>query len=73
MKTYISIKTDEIWTSSVSATFDCDKGVWERSRPMLYDPNSWEWFEHSMLGRHFSFGQPYCVVCGYAEAKQTNV
>lgn len=30
--------------------------------PMAYPPNPWEGFIH-WLGFHFTFGQPFCVVC----------
>ena len=35
----------------------------EPARPCLLSPNLKERFVH-WLGFHFSFGQPYCVVCG---------
>lgn len=39
---------------------------WQKASPELLEPNLWERFIH-FLGYHFSFGQPYCVVCGKEE------
>ena len=43
------------------------KGQWVNGQPELYPPNLIEWFKHDILGRHFSFGQPFCVICGKEE------
>lgn len=55
--------TDEIWLSSSTAV-DMGNGNWQRARPELLSPNLAEWFRHTILRQHFSWGQPYCIVCG---------
>ena len=37
--------------------------------PVAYSPNIFEAVRHA-LGTHFSFGQPFCVVCLKKEATQ---
>lgn len=64
---YIKIRKDTIYTAGDTATLNSRTMQWEPARPMLYSPNPKEWFVHAVLRKHFSFGQPYCVVCGYAE------
>ena len=66
---YIKIRKDEVYTSSNSASLNVKTGEWEPAKPELYSCNVKEWFIHNVLGKHFTFGQPYCVVCGYAELK----
>jgi hypothetical protein len=66
---YIKIKKDEVYTMSDSATLNTKIGQWEPTKPALYSCNLREWFVHNILRKHFTFGQPYCVVCGYAELK----
>jgi len=39
---------------------------WEPAKPELLSPNLKERFIH-WRGKHFSFGQPYCVICGREE------
>jgi hypothetical protein len=64
---YIQIRKDEIYTSGDAATLNRETMQWEPAKPELYDCNLKEWFIHNILKKHFTFGQPYCVVCGYAE------
>jgi len=66
---YIKIKKDEIYTSKNVAILDTSTMKWKPSKPELHSCNLKEWFIHAVLRKHFSFGQPYCVVCGYAELK----
>ena len=40
---------------------------WEPAKPELYSCNLKEWIIHNIFRKHFTFGQPYCVVCGYSE------
>ncbi len=40
---------------------------WVKARPELLETNLKERFIHSVLRKHFTFGQPYCVVCGREE------
>ena len=37
--------------------------------PVLYEGNIFEKIKH-FLGMHFSFGQPFCVVCGKEAVNQ---
>ena len=67
---YIKVNKTEIYTSGDCATLNLSTGNWEPAKPELYSCNPKEWFIHNILGKHFTFGQPYCVVCGYAEASQ---
>lgn len=66
---YIKIRKDELWTFNESATLNLSTGQWEPAKPELLSPNLKEWFSHNILRKHFSYGQPYCVMCGYAEGK----
>lgn len=45
------------------------KGHWVTARPELYSPNIFQKIKH-LLGFHWSYGQPYCVICGKKEANQ---
>lgn len=65
---YIKVRKDEIYTFGDTATLDTSTMQWKPATPELYSCNLKEWFIHAVLRKHFSFGQPYCVVCGYAEA-----
>ena len=56
-----------IYTDSNVATLNTSTMNWEPTSPLLYKPNIKEWFTHNILRKHFTFGQPYCVVCGYEE------
>jgi hypothetical protein len=40
---------------------------WEPARPLLYSPNLIEKIKHT-LGSHWSYGQPFCVICGKESA-----
>lgn len=40
---------------------------WHPVAPELLSPNLKEWFIHYVLRKHFTFGQPFCVVCGREE------
>jgi hypothetical protein len=64
---YIKIRKDELYTSSDCATLNTKTMLWEPAKPELYSCNLKEWFIHYILRKHFTFGQPYCVVCGYAQ------
>lgn len=64
---YIKIRKDELYTSENCAIFNTNTNEFEPARPELYYCNLKEWFIHTILRKHFTFGQPYCVVCGYAE------
>lgn len=64
MKKEIKV-TNRIYTSpddSVSR----DGVHWSPARPQLYFTNIFERVWH-WLGHHWSYGQPYCIVCGLAE------
>ena len=63
---YIKIRKDEVWTSGDSAILNSDM-EWEPAKPELLHPSLKEWFIHSVLKKHFTVGQPYCVMCGYSE------
>jgi len=57
---YIKV-IDKIYTDPNVAK--CSDGInWKPATPLPYPCNLWEWFVHK-LGFHFSFGQPFCVVC----------
>ena len=64
---YIKIRKDELYTIKDSAVLNTKTMKWEPVKPELYHCNLKEWFIHNILKKHFTFGQPYCVVCGYAE------
>ncbi len=66
---YINIRKDEIYTSGDTATLNTETMQWEPAKPLLLRPNLKEWFIHFVLRKHFTYGQPYCVVCGYVESK----
>jgi hypothetical protein len=52
---------------------DSFTGEWKPARPELLRPNLREWFLHNVMGKHFSYGQPFCVVCGLAgSTEETN-
>jgi hypothetical protein len=59
--------TKEFYTDPQCAGQNSVTRAWEPLRPELYDCNFVEWFKHDILGRHFTFGQPYCVACGKCE------
>lgn len=61
---YIQV-TAQDYLSPDSAT-SRDGKHWEAAKPMLLFPNLRERFIH-WRGNHFTFGQPYCVVCGKEE------
>ena len=44
-------------------------GKWENATPEAYEPNLIEKIRHNVLRQHFTFGQPYCVVCLKKELK----
>lgn len=69
---YIEV-TKEIYTMSDCASQNTKTGVWEPMTPSLYDCNLKEWFIHNVLKKHFTFGQPYCVVCGCKQVKEFNL
>ena len=64
---YIKIKKDEIYTSENNAVLDTKTGKWLPAKPELLHPSLKERFIHAILRKHFTFGQPYCVMCGFAE------
>lgn len=64
---YIEIRKDEVYTSDDCARLNTATMQWEPARPELLHPNLKEWFVHNILRKHFTYGQPYCVVCGYAQ------
>lgn len=66
---YIKV-TEKIYTSPNSAYQDKVTGNWFPATPELYSPNLREWFIHNIQRKHFSWGQPYCVVCGKVELPQ---
>lgn len=66
-KVYRSSKTQSLETSYVGGHIDSQ---WVAAKPELLQPNLKERFIHSVLRKHFSFGQPYCVVCGKEEFSQ---
>ena len=42
-------------------------GSWQKDKPVLYSPNVLESILHK-LNKHWSYGQPYCVICGLEKA-----
>jgi len=58
----MQVKNRTFTDSSVQSSWDGK--YWQPAMPCLLTPNLWEWFLHNILRRHFSFGQPFCVVCG---------
>jgi hypothetical protein len=38
-------------------------GTWSPAKPLLYTPNLFEKIKHA-LGKHWSYGQSFCVICG---------
>lgn len=65
-KKYIKIKK-EIWASSDVSTQQLGSGEWLPTNPQLLHPTLIERFIHGILRKHFTYGQPYCVMCGYSE------
>lgn len=63
-KIYRCPNTQTLETNFIGGFVDTQ---WVETRPELLQPNLKEWFIHTFLRKHFSFGQPFCVVCGYAE------
>lgn len=70
-KKYIQVNEKELYTLQNHAVLNMRTGKWEPASPELYSPSIKEWFTHNILGQHFTFGQPYCVVCGCAEDLST--
>lgn len=66
---YFKIDKTELWTSGDTATLNTETMKWEPAKPELLQPNFKEWFIHTILRKHFSFGQPFCVICGYGKLK----
>ena len=66
---YIKIRKDEAWVDGDVLTLKSGDTQWRPSKPELLYPNLKEWFIHNIMRKHFTFGQPYCVVCGYSEDK----
>lgn len=71
---YIKIRKDVLHTSGDTAALNPKTMQWEPAKPHLMSfefsmQGIKEWFVHTILRKHFSYGQPYCVVCGYAEDK----
>lgn len=63
-KIYRDPNTQVLETNYIGGHID---SVWVQARPELLQPNIKEWFLHNILRKHFSFGQPFCVVCGKKE------
>ena len=66
---YIKIKKNTLYTDINTATLNRNTGNFEPAKPELYEPDLKEWVIHNVFRRHFSFGQHFCVVCGYEELK----
>ena len=62
MKKHIKV-TNEVCTSMDTAYYSSEKNGWLPASPEPYPTTIFEWIDHNILGRHFTFGQPYCVVC----------
>ena len=60
---YIQV-TNEFYTIPNASGQDPKTGKLTPIRPELYDCNLKEWIIHNIMKKHFTFGQPYCVVCG---------
>lgn len=54
--------SDRLFTSSETMVRNPD-GTWSQAKPLLYTPSILERIKHA-LGKHWSYGQPFCVVCG---------
>lgn len=37
-------------------------GTWSPAEPLPYTPNLFERIKHA-FGKHWSYGQPFCVIC----------
>ncbi len=61
------IKVNNLSYISPNTAASTDGKNWLPLRPELYHPNLKEWFIHYVLRKHFTFGQPFCVVCGKKE------
>ncbi len=59
---YIEVKETIYTDPNVSSSRDGKH--WHPATPERLSPNLKEWFIHSIMRKHFTFGQPYCVVCG---------
>lgn len=57
---YINV-SDEIYTDP-NVGYRTPTGF-KPATPEALSPNLKEWFIHYVLRKHFTFGQPYCVVC----------
>jgi hypothetical protein len=62
---YIKVAS-HIYTDPNVAIQNNGLGRWEAARPELLETNLWERLVHRFYS-HFTFGQPFCVVCGRAE------
>lgn len=68
-KKFIQI-TDKDYTSSDTRVYICGEG-WQDAKPDLYRPGIIEAIQHK-LGKHWSYGQPFCVICGKEENSHAN-
>lgn len=57
--------SDQYWTNPNAIT-STDGKRWALARPELLIPNLLEKTLH-YFGKHLSYGQPYCVICGKSE------
>lgn len=69
---YFEVDKTELWTSDDTAVLNSETMKWEPAKPeLMYAEFSLsglkEWFVHTVLKKHFSYGQPYCVMCGYGK------
>lgn len=60
MKKIIKVKKEKYRDSNMRV-YETGKG-WIDSAPALYSSSIFEKIEH--MFRHWSYGQPYCVICG---------
>lgn len=60
MKKIIKVK-NEIYTDPNTAIKV--NGQWKEAHPEPYYTNILEKIQHDIFRQHFTFGQPYCVVC----------
>ena len=64
---YIKVKSNK-WSDPQSVCQN-SSGNWVAIFPESLKPNLKEWFIHTILKKHFTFGQPFCVMCGLEELK----
>lgn len=57
--------SNEIYTDPQSAFQDTD-GKWKPLRPELWQGFHWGKIPH-LFGKHYSYGQPFCIFCGKKE------